>query len=194
MVKKIVLFILLFLSLQSIQAQDGFFNRPVWSISVFNHSIGSKVKTPLNLGIAIGAEFTYVQNETSSWHQKVEIGWFNHKNLNTALFVKTDLVRRYTYNEGFFWDINLGAGYVYDTPANQPFELDDNGEFQKSSFSGRSNFITNLSLGSGYQINTKNDLTISPFIRYEARLQFPYSSIAPVFPQSLLHIGASIKL
>jgi len=194
MIKKCIILFLFCFSLQGIQAQNDFFKNPVWSISVFNHSIGLRTKKPINLGVTLGAEFTYNQKEIGSWHQKVEIGLFRHKNLNKALYLKTDVVRRHTYKNGLFHEGQFGIGYIFDTPANQPFVQNDDGAFQASNLSGRSNFITGIGIGGGYQFTTKEQITIAPFFRYEAMLQFPYSDIAPIFPQSLLHIGSRIKL
>jgi len=194
MIKKCILLIIFYLSLLSVQAQNDFFKTPVWSISVYHHSVGLSIKKPINVGFTLGAEFTYKQKEVSSWHQKVEIGFFHHKNLNKALYLKTDIVNRYTTKNGFYGEAQIGVGYLYDMPAYQPFVLDENGSFQASNLSGKSGFISSLGLGAGYQFTTNEKLTIAPFIRYEGMIQLPYSEFVPVFPHSLLHIGSRIKL
>jgi len=177
-----------------VNAQSDFFKSPVWSISVYNHSAGLGTKKPLNLGVAFGAEFTYKQKDVSSWHQKIEIGWFHHKNLNTAFWLKTDVVRRYTSGNGIYGEVQLGVGYLYDIPAYRTFTLDDTGSFQPSKTKGKGGFITDVGIGGGYAFNIDDKYTIAPFIKYEGMIQIPYSDFLPLFPHSLLHIGSRIKL
>lgn len=193
-------FILFFIiSTFSVVGQSDFLKNPVYSISFFNHSISLPgydkiVKKPLNIGVALGVEYTYKQNPIASIHQKIELGVYRHKNLNKAIYVKTDFVNRFTSKSGPYVEYNVGIGYMLDIPEFQTFSLNDKGEFTSEKLGVRGGGLFALGVGGGYNIDINNKYVISPFVKYESMLQFPYSSILPVFPHSILHAGTRINL
>ena len=89
-------------------SQSDFFQKPAFSISLVNHSIGipfkDVFKKPFNFGISISADFPYGQRQ----FQKIEAGWYKHKNLSSAVWIKTDYVRRFQDNMGLEHVRNLG--------------------------------------------------------------------------------------
>ena len=72
--------ILLFIGL-SVKAQEDFFDQPIFSISIYTHSIGIPfkhiIKKPVNFGLAIGAEFQYPNQSATRHVQRIEIGYFS---------------------------------------------------------------------------------------------------------------------
>lgn len=187
---------LLWLCIGTVQGQNDFFKNPPISISLYSHSIGLAfkdfVKKPLNIGIAIGTEFTYQRKEISSTHQRLEIGWYHHKNLNTGLWVKTDFIQRFTAESGLFGEVHVGVGYSHDFNAYETFVFKD-GSYQKQKQSGKGTFIGGAGLGSGYGLEGDGNYIISPFVRYEGWLQLPYSKFQKVLPHTLFHLGTRIQ-
>lgn len=196
--RKIFISIFLLVSI-GLQSQSDFFKNPVYSISFFNHSINLPgydqiVKKPLNFGAVIGIEFTYNQKAISSTHQKIEVGWYRHKNLNKALYVKTDFVHRFTAKSGFYTEYNVGFGGIVDIPEFQTFKVDNNGGFTTDGIGARLGALFSLGVSGGYDVEINENLTLSPFVKYESILQFPHSNTLPLFPHSMLHLGSRIKL
>jgi len=152
------------------------------------------VKKPLNIGAVLGIEFTYKQNPISSTHQKIELGWYRHKNLNKAVYVKTDFVHRFTSKNGLYTEYNIGVGGIVDIPEFQTFSVNDQGKFVTDGLGARLNALVSLGISGGFDIDIKEKYIISPFVKYESMLQFPYSNTLPLLPHSMLHLGSRIKL
>jgi len=181
----------------ALQAQNDFFKNPPIIISFYSHSIGTPfkdfVKTPLNFGLAIGTEFTYNQKEIQSLHQKVEIGWYHHKNLQKGFWVKTDLVRRYKAKKGLYGEAQVSLGYLQDFNAYETFELTE-GRYQKVENASKGHFLGGFGLGAGYETTVNDKYLVAPFVRYESLLQFPYSKLTAVLPHTLFHVGTRFQL
>ena len=197
MTKKSLWTLLLCFAIYTIQAQSDFFKNPPIIISIYSHSVGMPFKTlvkqPLNLGVAIGTEFTYKQKDKRSLHQKIEIGWYNHENLNTAFWVKADLVSRYKITGNWYVETQAGLGYIHDFNAYETFELQE-GQYRKINNASKGGLIAAFGLGTSYSLEMNEKYTLSPFLRYEGWLQFPHSELAPVFPHTLLHLGTRFQM
>jgi len=197
MIRKVLLLFFSCIALFSVQAQDHFWDKTSWTIGLVSHSVSlpfkDVFKKPLNLGIVLGAEYTYKQNKVNSWHQRLELGWYHHKELNTAFWAKTDIISRFTAENGLYVDIQVGLGYMYDIPAYKTFKV-ENGEVIRPKIGGKGALISDFGIGGGYNINIKNNRIVTPFVKYESIFQFPYSDFVPVFPHSLLHVGSRFKL
>ena len=181
----------------SIQAQSKIWDRTSWTVGVISHSVSLPFKNifkkPLNLGLVLGAEYTYQQKAINSWHQRLELGWYHHKELNTALWIKTDIVNRFTAENGLQGDVQLGLGYLYDIPAYKTYSI-ENGQIIEPKLGGKGALIADFGLGGGYNIKVGDNFLLTPFIKYEAMFQMPYTGFVPVFPHSLLHVGSRLKL
>ena len=188
----------LLFSFTMLQAQDGFFDRPAFTISLYNHSVGIPfkdfVKRPLNFGVAIGAEFSYPGKSSDKRFQRLELGFYHHKNLNTAVWVKTDFIRRFKTENGLMGEVQVGAGYIRDFNAYQTFELGSDGKYQAKKRASTGGFITGIGIGGGYELNINDQYAVTPFVRYESFLQMPYNDLSPYFPHSLLHLGSRFQI
>lgn len=184
---------LLCIATMQVNAQSDFFKNPPLTISIYNHFIGVPFKDffkkPINIGVAVGMEFSYGQNTVNTWGQKLEIGWYHHKNLSTALWIKTDLVYLHTTSSGVFGEAQTGIGYIHDFNAQQTFKQGKDGKYKTIKHSGKGGLLLGAGFGTGYVLDSDNGNTIAPFIRYEAMLQTPYSKFQSIFPHGLLHLG-----
>lgn len=179
------------------QAQNDFFKNPPIILSFYSHSIGTPlrdfIKTPLNFGLAIGTEFTYKQKKIKSLHQKVELGWYNHKNLQKGFWIKTDLVSRYRTKSGWYGETQGSLGYIQDFNALETFELRE-GQYQKIEKASKGHFLGGFGFGGGYETAVNDKYVVAPFVRYEGLLQFPYSKLTAVLPHTLFHVGTRVQL
>ncbi len=174
-------------------AQSDFFKNPPLTISFYNHSIDVPFKdifkTPINFGVAIGTEFKYNQGTPNAWRQKLEIGWYHHKNLSTAVWLKTDVVYRYQTTDGLFGEAQIGVGYIHDFNAYQTFQLKD-GQYQAISHKGKGGLLVGAGVGTGYEFELNDNYNMAPFVRYESFIQTPYSKFQSIFPHALFHVGS----
>lgn len=193
MKKLIASFIFLFFINFSLIGQSDFFERPVFSISFINHSVGipfkDYFKKPLNFGISLGADFGYNNKN----FQKLEIGWYNHANLNTALWVKTDYVRRFQTEQGFVADLQAGLGYMIDFSSLQVYKLNENGRYQAGK-NRSGGLLIGAGFGAGYRfLLDEESIGLTPFVNYQSMIQLPYGKLLPIFPHNLLSIGTRFQ-
>lgn len=178
----------------SVRAQEDFFDQPVFSISIYTHSIGIPfkhiIKKPLNFGLAFGAEFQY-PNQTKERHvQRVEIGYYFHKHLQKVLWLKSDYVRRFQDGGGAIGELSLGIGYMRDINAYQTFKKEKDGQYTPLKGAHAGGLITSLSIGGAYRFDDNTNPSVSPFLRYEGWLQIPYTQLMPFMPHSMVHLGS----
>ncbi|MGK0364445.1 MAG: hypothetical protein ACI85O_001502 [Saprospiraceae bacterium] len=194
MKRYIVSLVFLFLINSSLIGQNYFFEQPVFSISFISHSVGipfkDYFKKPLNFGVSFAADFGY--NDKN--FQKLELGWYHHANLNRALWVKTDYVRRFQTEQGFVADLQTGLGYMIDFSNWQVYELDKNGIYQKGK-SRKGGLLIGAGFGAGYRsLLDEESIGLTPFINYQSMIQVPYGKILPIFPHNLLSIGTRFQM
>lgn len=179
------------------KGQSDLFKNPAFNITVFNHSVGipfkDYFKRPMNIGITLGAEFSY-RNNFNSPKQRIELGWYQHANLNTAVWVKSDFIRRFQTEKGFYGEIQGGLGYMLDFSKNESFELQDDGNYKSIGSKRKGGLLIAAGVGTGYQMTVNDKYLITPFVRYEGLIQLPYGKLLPFFPHVLLHLGTRVKL
>ena len=177
--------------------QNDFFDEPILKVSVFTHSIGipfkDYVKRPLNLGLSVGVRFAYNKDSQNPLMQEIELSWFNHRHLNKALLVKTNLSKSFFTDSGLFVAPEIGIGYIMDITENAAFKLDESGTYTRSSGISHG-FVTQLSVSLGRRFSRENKNDLVPFLKYESMLQFPYSEFTPFLPHTMLHVGSKIFL
>ncbi len=180
----------------ALQAQNEFFQQPTFTISVFQHNVGvpfkDYLKLPLNLGFTLGAEFGYGGKAAGRHFQRFEVGFYRHENLNSTVWIKSDFIRRFNTKSPWFVDVQTGLGYAHSFDALATYQLDDEGRYQAKSRS-KSALLFDAGLGVGYELKVGEKLNLSPYVRYEGLLQWPYSKLAPVLPQTLLHAGTKLR-
>jgi len=178
-----------------VNAQSGFFDEPIFKVSVFTHSIGipfkDYVKKPLNLGVSIGAQFAYNKEKQDPWMQELELSWFNHRHLNKGLMIKTNLSKNYFTDSGLFVAPEIGLGYIMDLSENASYKLSDEGRYEKAPGISHG-FISQISFTAGKRFQKDGKNAYAPFIKYEGMIQFPYSDFTPFLPHTMIHIGSKI--
>ena len=192
------LLILICLGYQCSKAQDqSFLQKHPIMITVYNHSVSMPFKNifkwPINAGISVGTLFAYNQDRRFSQLQSVELGWFFHRHLGKQLFVKTNLINRFTTKSGLWGDVQVGLGYLHSFYAKEVFELDRQGNYRSVGDTGYPGIIGGFGLGMGYTIQSSGNRQFSPYIKYEWMAQYPYSDFTPIFPHSFVHLGSMLQ-
>ncbi|MEM1326370.1 MAG: hypothetical protein AAGI23_10470 [Bacteroidota bacterium] len=181
------------LSTTCLFSQSDFLRQPAFNISLVHHTVGIPFKDffkkPLNLGLSFSVDFPYTDRQ----FQRLEVGWYKHKNFASALWVKTDYVRRFQDSEGLFADVRGGIGFIRDFNALDSYELTSEGVYQLKKRHGKSGLIGGLGVAGGYSFEPAEATQLSPFLDYQGFIQFPYLNIAPVLPHSLLSIGTRFQ-
>ncbi len=178
-----------------VDCQSDFFDEPIFRVSVFTHSLGipfkDYVKRPLNFGLSVGVQFAYNKDTQTPLTQELEISWFNHRKLNKAILLKTNLSKNFFTDSGFFVAPEVGIGYILDITNNAAFKLADNGTYARSSGISHG-FVTQLSTSLGRRFSRENENDFAPFVKYEGLIQLPYSDFTPFLPHTMVHLGSKL--
>lgn len=187
---------LIVLTIGTAQAQDA----PVGSatpltVSVFSHSVSlptfRKVLKSANFGIRVGAEFYYRNQPGSQLIQTFHVGFYNHRALQTGLFIGTEFgYRKFfgpIYAEGF-----AGIGALGLSQHMRSYQPNGAGEFRPATrFMLRA--MPSLSAGLGFRFGQHTPTPVSVFTRYELFAETPFGD-SPVLPHSALHVGTRLLL
>lgn len=200
--KKAISTLLLVLLLKQVgfsQDQEDIFPRkaiPI-DISFISHSIaipfGSISINPLHPGLSLGTEFTYQTGNKWSVFQKINIGYFNHKYAARAVFLDTELGYRHFLIASLYAEGSLGIGYLHSFhPTKEIFALNNNGEYEEVIDYGKPAFTISSSIGLGYEFKLKSGKPFILYIRYQPKIQMPYSSESPIYPHLKMHLGIRV--
>lgn len=191
----LTLFFIFFLCI-GLQSQSGFFDEPIFKISVFTHSIGipfkDYIKRPLNFGISVGAEFTYKKQQQNPLTQEIELSWYRHKYLNQAIMLKTNISKNYFIKDELFVAPSFGIGYILDINEHASYSLNE--EIYERTSGITHGFTTQIGLTAGKKFTKEGKNSFAPFIKYEGMIQLPHSEFTPILPHSMLHLGNKIFL
>ncbi len=146
-----------------------------------------------NPGVIVGTEFTHKKWKHFRISQPVNLGYFQHKYIESGVFLNTDLTLSYLTGFGLYADLFLGAGYLHAFSRREVFEL-RNGEYEKVTDWGRPSVMFSLGLALGYEFNSERRLSFTPFIQYRWFAQTPFADPdeIPVATHLLLTVGTKI--
>jgi hypothetical protein len=84
---------------------------------------------------------------------------------------------------------------MHAIPATEVYKLNSFGEYVNGKGLGRPQAISSFTLGSGYVVEPASSRSLTVFLAYQQRLQFPFvKSYVPMLPYNSMFAGASIKL
>ncbi|MFQ5641877.1 MAG: hypothetical protein ACE5IR_28205, partial [bacterium] len=144
-----------------------------------------------NPALIIGTEFMHKNWKHFRISQPVNLGYFQHKYIESGLFLNTDLAFSYATGFGLHADFLLGAGYLHAFSRREVFEL-KNGEYEKVTDWGRPAAMISLAAALGYQFKSNRRFSFSPFIQYRWFVQTPFSEEIPLMTHLLLTVGTKI--
>ncbi|OIN60696.1 hypothetical protein [Arsenicibacter rosenii] len=176
------------------RAASGPAGRPL-TVSVFSHGISLPTVKPqltdLNPGLRIGTEIYYRNRRRSQLFQTLNAGGYGHKQLQTALFVTTELGYR-KFIGGLFVEGLLGVGALGASYWLKQYQPDGNGGYQAASaFVVKA--VPSVSLGVGYRFTGANPVSV--FVQEQAFGEVPFGFRGqPVLPHAALHVGMRMSL
>lgn len=156
-------------------------------------SIVAPFNQPLHLGMVAGYEFGWKERTYSKWFQDVNLGFFNHRYVYSALLLYSKAgYRRYLGKlsvEG-----SLHAGYMHAFLKTDRMVLQDDGTYEFKRGFGKPQFITGAGIGLGYNIGDKEDGR-RIFLTYDLRLQMPFvKSYVTLLPNGIVALGYQTHL
>lgn len=157
--------------------------------------IAGIINTPFHPGIMVTKEFTWRQTEKTKLFQNVNLGYSYHRLAQHSIYLFSEFSWRRTWANGFSFESGLGAGLVHAIPDLQIYELNDDGEYERTGRFGRIQGMADVNFGFGYLINKSKDMPIRLGLNYQIWFQFPFvAEYVPVLPNTALHLNATFFL
>lgn len=125
-----------------------------------------------NPAMMIGTEYILKKKEKSDWHLTGNVGFYHHKDWQTAVFVNSEMGYRYHFGR-LSASARLGIGYAHAF-ANKPVYGLKDGEWQEVKNTGVPKFISSLALGLEYRFNDAEN-SPSVFLTYMSAIDVPIS-------------------
>jgi len=146
--------------------------------------------TPVHPGGEIGLHWQ--RQKESRFPQQIGVyaGGFHHASLASSLYLRTDYRWSYQWKQLLRAELAPGLGYLHSFYPGEIYELDEAGEYAAISQKGRPRLLAELGIGTSFFPAAR----VSPFVKYRFALQSPFADGIPVFPSSILQIGANIQL
>jgi hypothetical protein len=155
---------------QLLLAQKDIKKMPIQLAAITNMDVGDPISySPgmfLDVGIRLagssrekskfGATQSVARTKDRDFYLKPFLGFYKREDYHTAVMVGTDLTFRSTGAGGFFWDANIGAGYMH-LFFNAPVYVFENGTFEEKKFQGYANVIAKGSVNFGWDFGKAND-------------------------------------
>ncbi|MFQ5605648.1 MAG: hypothetical protein ACE5HS_20440, partial [bacterium] len=118
--------------------------------------------------------------------------FFQHKYIESGIFLNTELGFSYMTGFGLHADILIGAGYLHAFDRKEAFEFRD-GDYHKATDWGRPSAMFSLAATLGYQFKSDGRLSFSPFLQYRwFAAEIGFSETIPAMTHLLLSIGTKI--
>ncbi len=198
--KKAFLLILFFPFL--LQAQTEKNTLHPFKIGVFNNAtllpgsgFAGLINTPLHLGLLTGTHFTYKKTDKSHFFQTLNLAYSYHRLAQHSIYLYSEAAWRRNFDCGFSIETMLGAGYLHAIPNIEMFELNENGEYERTGKFGRPQGMADINLGIGYLINKNKEHPIRIGLNYQVWFQFPFvQEYVPILPNTALHLSTTFFL
>ncbi len=199
--KKLFLFIILFLPLQaSTFAQEKKTIRydftlgdraPVFISYYGNLAIHPGVKAGFNWNLFL-LEKTKEKKKVIKTKRKLlyvapSLAWYIHPRSNQGLIIKTDLDWRMYAKRLSFTELGIGAGYFRKFNAGETWEVDDQGTVTNEGGTSRGYFDASLSFAYGRQFSGKKGRPVTGYLKANSDFLVGYN--AAFVPEFSLELG-----
>ena len=147
-----------------------------------------------NQGIEINLEMIRNRNRTVSLLYNSSLSWYYHEQFANAFLLDFAIgCKIKPKSSGLFFNADIGLGYQLSLAPVYMYELNENGEYVRDKFVGRSSIIIPVSVKLGY-IFQKMKHPVSIFVKYKWFVQAPFIDDVPIVPHGALHFGLGIGL
>ena len=141
-------------------------------------------------GIEAGYGVNISVKEKHDWFTEFKIACFYHRFVQLGIPLYADLGYRYKFNDRFFAEASVGAGYMHSIPATAKLKLNDDGVYVNNKGIGRMQAMATFGLGLGYAINPSAKKPVTAFTIYQQRIQMQFvKSYVPMLPYNSFMIG-----
>ncbi len=128
-----------------------------------------------------------------SFPQSAYLGYFYNGVAGSALYLYGDQGIRSNLKSGFFAEFSLGLGYFHAFHAGDIYTRNSNDEYEKVIDFGKPSFMFSMSQSIGFDLSKKFGIPITPFIKYQCTVSYPYfDKVLPIRPSKMLHLGTLI--
>lgn len=196
---KNVAFLLIFFVASNIAAAQG--NKQISiafinATSAYPFSQFGKLLTGIeHPGIELGYSSNWKTKAKHDWFQEFKFGYFNHRFVQNAFTLYTDIGYRYKFSPGWTIQIAIGAGYLHSIPATAKLKLDNSGEYKNNKGMGRAQALAILNFGTAYILHPAGKRPLRIFVTYQQFLQTPFvKAYVPILPYNSLLVGVGISL
>ncbi|MGB0862726.1 MAG: hypothetical protein ACPGXZ_07390 [Saprospiraceae bacterium] len=200
--KNLLLIVICFFSIGQLEAQN---DAPIsFSLSYFGESV-------IHPGLKIGIEKPFYTKEKvkKRWLAKrqerlgakvsksqliwgANVGFYNHPNNNTGLFLNGELSWKKTkMRKGSMFGAGLGIGYLHQFHNIDTYRL-NNGQLEKVSAAGQAMMTSSFSLLYGRDLSVRHNSPFSWYVKPSFMIQFPYHHSTGI--NAALELGVKYKL
>ena len=147
-------------------------------------------------GIEAGYGINMSVKEKHDWFVEFKAACFYHRFVQVGIPLYADAGYRYKFNNKFFAETSIGAGYMHSVPATAKLKLNDDGVYVNNKGIGRMQAMATFGLGVGYTFNPSAKKPLALFTTYQQRIQMPFvKSYVPLLPYNsfIMGIKKSIK-
>lgn len=120
------------------------------------------------------------------------IGFYCHFRNHYGLFLNSEFGYRTTYSNRFFWQCDIGAGYLRTFLAGRVYKVINDGEIHQVFLAGSNQFMPGIGITLGKDFTCRNKKLKSLYGRFGGFLQYPYNTMW--LPSLNIEIGASFNL
>lgn len=141
-------------------------------------------------GVEAGYGINISVKEKHDWFIDFKLACFYHRFVQTGIPLYGDFGYRYKFNDRFFAEASMGAGYMHSIPATAKLKLNDDGVYVNNKGIGRMQAMATFGLGLGYTFNPHAKKPVAVFTTYQQRIQMPFvKSYVPLLPYNSFMIG-----
>lgn len=162
------------------------------SVALMTESIALPLTriSPLHPGAEVGLEWTVKENPKGGQSFHAYIGGFYHERVETSIYIRGDYTWAWQPHTLIRAELSPGLGYMHTFYPSDLYKLNEAGEHEKATQTGRSHLLAELGVGLVFF----NEARISPFVKTRLAVETPFANGIPIIPHSFLQVGTSIKL
>lgn len=187
--KGVLAFLLVAVAIQ-MQAQEKVKKAPIQLSAISVLDVGDPIRYAPGMFVDYGIRLTGSSKERTRYNArglssqtkdrdlylKPFLGFYKREDYHTALMLGTEFTFRATSPGGFFWDANVGAGYMH-LFFNAPVYVYENGSFEEKKLQGYANVIAKGSVNFGYDLSKSGKLPLGIYTGLGFMFRYPNNSI-----------------
>jgi hypothetical protein len=197
MIKKTILVLLLFLSLNAIGQKQRYFSAAAFTTQS-DYPFGKFAglfREIYHPGFEIGYGKILKPKIKHEWTMELKFAYFYHRYVQHGMPLYFNFGYRYKFTDRIAAETSIGAGYMHSIPATGKFKLNDDGEYANNKGVGRMQAQATFAIGASYLVKKGDIKSPRLFTSYQQRVQMPFvKSYVPLLPYNSFYIGITKPL